>query len=88
MAIDSMRTMPRMKFVNIAPAAPGFRAIPAVVLPADGLWRHVSFELTTADLTLVGGVTSLGDVLANVQSMRILSSAAGPSWFGDAARPD
>ena len=55
----------------------------SVVLPADGLWRHVSFGLTTADLTIVGGVTSLGDVLANVQTMRILSAAAGPSWRGD-----
>ncbi|MEE9297340.1 MAG: hypothetical protein V3W34_20570 [Phycisphaerae bacterium] len=56
----------------------------AVVLPADGRWRHVSFELTTADLTIVGGATSIGDVLADVQTMRILSAAAGPSWSGDA----
>src|SRR5262245_42127616 len=30
--------MPRMKFVNMLPAAPGLRAMPAVVLPAVRPW--------------------------------------------------
>lgn len=56
----------------------------AVPLPADGLWHAVTFNLTAADLSLLGGLASLNDVLANVTELRILSAAAGPAWMGDA----
>ncbi len=55
----------------------------AVALPADGVWHRVVFSLTTADLSLISGVAPLTDVLANLQTLRILSAAGGPSWRGD-----
>ena len=56
----------------------------AVALPADGSWHSVTFNLTANDLSVISGVASLNDVLANVQTLRILSAAAGPAWQGDA----
>ncbi len=56
----------------------------AVALPADGVWYSASFGLTTSDLTNVGGLASLADVLLGVDTLRILSAAAGPASQGDA----
>ena len=56
----------------------------AVALPADGVWYSASFGLTSADLTNVGGLSTLADVLASVSTLRILSASAGPAWQGDA----
>ena len=53
----------------------------AVPLPNNGLWHSVSFGLTAADLTLVGGTQPLAGVLGNVTTLRILSST-GPNWRG------
>ncbi|MCH7702211.1 MAG: hypothetical protein IID37_11030 [Planctomycetes bacterium] len=56
----------------------------AVALPADGQWHRVTFDLTSADLSLISGLATLNDVLANVGELRILSATAGPTWQGDA----
>ncbi len=56
----------------------------AVALPADGQWHRVTFDLTSSDLSLISGIASLNDVLANVTQLRILSRALGPGWRGDA----
>jgi hypothetical protein len=56
----------------------------SVALPADGVWRSVTLSLAPADLSLVGGVSNVNTVLANVSTLRILSAAAAPSWQGDA----
>lgn len=61
-----------------------FASTSAVSLPPDGLWHEVTFHLTSADLSLVSGTSSLTTVLSNVTEFRILSAAAGPSWMGDA----
>jgi hypothetical protein len=55
----------------------------AVALPADGVWYSASFGLTSFDLTNVGGLSSLADVLVSVNTLRILSASAGPAWLGD-----
>jgi hypothetical protein len=54
-----------------------------VVVPADGLWHAVAFDITPADLTNVGGAATASDVLAATQELRILAASAGPTWFGD-----
>jgi hypothetical protein len=53
----------------------------AAVLPADGEWYHLRFDLTA--VTLIEGEDSLDVVLANLTTLRILSSEAGPAWKGD-----
>jgi hypothetical protein len=53
------------------------------VLPADGVWYPVSFDLTASGMTQVGGTHVLPIVLSNVNEFRILASAA-PSYLGDA----
>jgi hypothetical protein len=53
----------------------------AAVLPTDGEWYHLRFDL--AALTLITGEDSLEEVLSNVTTLRILSSEAGPGWMGD-----
>lgn len=56
----------------------------AHVVPADGTWRRVAFNLTTTDLTRVAGTFSLAQLLAGVGEARILSRSSGPGWTGDA----
>jgi hypothetical protein len=55
----------------------------AVMLPADGAWRPVTFTLNAANLTLLFGTESLDTVLSAVNEFRILSAEAGPSFVGD-----
>jgi hypothetical protein len=54
-----------------------------VVLPADGAWRRVSFDLTEAALARIGGTQSVADALSNVTTLRLLSAEAGPTNTGD-----
>jgi hypothetical protein len=56
----------------------------AHVLPADGTWRRVAFNLTSSDLTRVTGTFSLAQLLASVGEVRIISRSSGPGWTGDA----
>ena len=55
----------------------------AAVLPADGQWYHVAFNINAASLTLVSGPGPLSNLLSNVTELRLLSSAS-PSSNGDA----
>jgi len=55
----------------------------AFALPADGQWYAASFGLTASDLSLISGGDSLAAVLADVDTLRILSAAGGPVWRGD-----
>ena len=50
-------------------------------LALDNQWHHATFEL--ADLSLISGAQSLGDVLADVKTLRVLSAISGPTWQGD-----
>jgi len=69
--------------IAIEGSATRFGSTTAVALPADGQWHSVTFDVTSADLSLIGGLATLNAVLANVQTLRILSAATGPSWQGD-----
>ena len=78
-------------FMRIAIQGDGtgrYSSTDAVVLPADGLWREVTFGVSTSDLTLIGGASSLDQVLASVSILRILSARFGPNWVGDAVVGD
>ena len=55
----------------------------AFVLPADGIWRDVTFGLSFSDLNLIIGSSSITEVLENVEELRILSAAGGSSFRGD-----
>jgi hypothetical protein len=55
----------------------------AAVLPADGLWHLVDFDLTTSALTNIGGADTLDQVLSSVTEVRLLSAIGGPSFMGD-----
>jgi hypothetical protein len=56
----------------------------SVTIPPDGQWRHVTFGLSSIDLSIVPGTSAtLATVLSNVSEFRILSVASGPSWIGD-----
>ena len=55
----------------------------AVELPADGLWRRVTFDLTSAGLTKVEGSETLAQALTHVSSLRLLSVRDAPSNLGD-----
>ncbi len=54
----------------------------AFAAPMDGVWRQVTFTLSDAEMTMVGGIDPLSLVLTNVVQFRVLSSAS-PSWQGD-----
>ncbi len=56
----------------------------AVVLPADGVWRPVTFTFNTSNMSLVAGTENLPTVLSAVGELRILSAEFGPSFVGDA----
>ena len=55
----------------------------ATQLPPDGVWRMVTFDLTSSALTNIGGVDSISQVLSSVAEIRILSAVGGPSFTGD-----
>ncbi len=57
-------------------------AVPELV-PADGQWRVVVFELSDAFLTRISGSGPLSDVLSGVTTLRILAASDGPAWRGD-----
>jgi hypothetical protein len=61
----------------------GYASTSAAVLPADGIWRSVTFDLTSSTMTNVSGADTLATVLANVLEVRILSAAGGPNDNGD-----
>lgn len=69
---------------TVALATVQYCSTQAVSLPADGQWRHVAFDLTEDDLTRVLGSAAVVDALQSVNELRVLSSAAGPAWRGDA----
>jgi hypothetical protein len=52
----------------------------------DGQWHRAVFDLDAAHLgkAPATGADSLSTVLSNVTEMRLVSAAAGPSFFGDA----
>lgn len=52
------------------------------VLPADGAWRRVAFDLTASRMSRIDGVQSLAAVLTNVGTVRVLSSSR-LQWEGD-----
>jgi hypothetical protein len=53
------------------------------ILPPDGRWRSVNFDLTAATMANVGGANTLDEVLSNVIEVRILSAIGGASFTGD-----
>lgn len=55
----------------------------SVDLPADGVWRPVAFELTSAGLSRLVGTQTLESVLGDVNAFRVLSASAGPAFNGD-----
>jgi hypothetical protein len=57
--------------------------VDAVEIPPDGVWRRVSFDLTSDALGKIQGTESLAQVLSHVVTLRILSAQAGPTQRGD-----
>jgi hypothetical protein len=56
----------------------------AILLPADGLWHNLEFELEATDFTQVtGGSASFADVLLDVERIRFLSRELDADWNGD-----
>jgi hypothetical protein len=55
----------------------------AFVLPADAMWRDIIFGISSSDLSLIEGSSSITETLTNVVELRILSSAGGPNFQGD-----
>jgi hypothetical protein len=52
-------------------------------LPPDGTWRHASFGLDAAALSLITGADSLETVRGAVQEFRVVSAESGPSYLGE-----
>jgi hypothetical protein len=64
-------------------STPGYVANSPLILPADGVWRHIVFPLDSAHLTPINSPTALNVFLTSVADARILD-AANPSLVGDA----
>ena len=56
----------------------------ATILPADGIWRRVSFGLNVTEMSMIKGAAALDTALSNVSELRMLSASTGPKWKGDA----
>jgi hypothetical protein len=72
-------------FMRVAIEGPGgqFSSTNAIQIPAGSGWVPVTFDLTPSRMTRVSGNGSLTTALADVETMRVLSAQAGPSWRGD-----
>jgi len=68
--------------IALESGAGSFGSAEAIVLPADGVWRPVVFDL--AGLQPIGGIGTVDQALAGVTEVRILSALNGPTLFGDA----
>jgi hypothetical protein len=55
----------------------------AADLPPDGQWHSVTFDLTPAALTNIGGIDTVAQVLGSLTEVRILSAQNGPAFNGD-----
>jgi hypothetical protein len=64
-------------------AGSAFASTNAALVPADGVWRPVTFELTTGSMTRVLGTEDLAAALSDVRELRLLSAQAGPAIVGD-----
>jgi hypothetical protein len=53
------------------------------LVPADGKWYAVNFDLTPAGLTLLQGSETAEEALTTVGIFRVLSNAEMPSYRGD-----
>jgi hypothetical protein len=53
----------------------------AINVPANGTWSNITFLLDPSDFTVVSGGGDAASVLADVLTVRILSSSA-PTWTG------
>jgi hypothetical protein len=62
---------------------PGYVSNTPLILPPDGVWRHVVFQLDAVHLTPINSPTPLPTFMASVAEARILD-AASPSLIGDA----
>lgn len=60
-----------------------FASSAPAVLPPDGVWRLVTFDLTPGALASINGSDTLAVVLSSVVELRILSAANGPAFIGD-----
>ena len=75
-------TVLEMRIAIIGGSNTQFGSTNGVMLPADGSWRPLVFELTSSSLTLLQGGDSLATVLASVSELRILHSDS-PSFQAD-----
>jgi hypothetical protein len=69
--------------VGVQGALTQFVSTVSVPLAPGSGWQNVSFNLTTAGMSLVSGTASLSQVLSTVTDLRILSAKLAPSWQGD-----
>src|SRR3954470_18423743 len=60
--------------VGMMTSSSQFASTQAINLPADGVWRRVSFDLTDSSLTRLVGTQTVGAALASVSELRILSA--------------
>jgi hypothetical protein len=54
----------------------------ALVLPADGLWHHLSFNITAGALTSVAGIDPVANVLQNVNRIQLRHQSGAPTSGG------
>ena len=54
----------------------------AVTVPANGSWQQYEIPISASHFTLVAGGSNIGQTLADVSDMRILSNTV-PSWQGE-----
>jgi hypothetical protein len=79
----NLGTTPLHLRVALTSGTTQFGSAQAVELPADAVWRRVSFDLTESAMSRILGTASLSDVLGGVTEMRLLSAAGGPTFRGD-----
>jgi hypothetical protein len=53
------------------------------VIPADGKWHRVSFDLTAGSMSSAGSTVTLQQVLSSVVTLRLLSRGSGPGVQGE-----
>ncbi len=60
-----------------------FASTNPAILPPDGIWRSVDFDLDSSSLTSVGGPGTIEQVLDNIVEVRLVSAIGGPAFMGD-----
>lgn len=64
-------------------SSPGYLSTTPFILSNDGLWHHATFQITSADMTAIGGPAAFASLMSAPAEFRILNEVGVTNLDGD-----